>query len=76
MLTLIHKSTIPKTEGMAKIRETTEKLYLSKILKIIFTIPAENKSENRYEYPIKCAEDDCCNMKVKANNKKINGKII
>ncbi len=47
MLTLIHKSMIPITDGTDRTTEMVEKLYFSKILKIKLTTPEANKNANR-----------------------------
>ena len=50
---------IPRVIGVAKIIDVIEKPYFFNTLKIKLVIPTENKTEKKYEYPIKCTDDDC-----------------
>ena len=47
MLTRMHNIITPKVMGVAKNIDINEKLYFSKILKIIAVIPTENKIEKK-----------------------------
>ena len=47
MLTLMHNNMTPRVMGVAKNIDINEKLYFSKILKIIVVIPTENRTEKK-----------------------------
>tara|TARA_B100001063_G_C16382128_1_gene365921 strand:+ start:271 stop:426 length:156 start_codon:yes stop_codon:yes gene_type:complete len=49
----------PRVIGIAKNIEVIENLYFSKTLRITLVKPSENKTEKKYEYPIRCTDEDC-----------------
>lgn len=59
MLTRIHNKMTPRVIGIAKNIEVIENLYFSKTLRITLVKPSENKTEKKYEYPIRCTDEDC-----------------
>ena len=71
----MHNKIIPRNTG---VKNTIKKLFLNffQALKNNIDIPKPNINENKYEYPIKCTEEDCCKIKVLHKIKKIIGKII
>ena len=75
MLTLILIKITPINNGNRKI---AKKLFLNlfQIFKNIIDIPKLNTTENKYEYPIKCTDEDCCKIKELHKIKKIIGDII